>query len=1071
MAVIFVNGLAGSGKTTYCLDKIKENIENKVYSVLLIPEQITLGMEKKAVGRVGYVGGFYDVLSFNRLFYNLYKKTDRKERKYVTKIGKTILISRAVAKISSQLLVYNKSAKFQDFSGQMLKTVTELKRHGIDFDTLKNTAEEISQSNTKAKLCDISKIYEEYTNLVNQNGDDSDDNFKILAELVEETNLSDTEFFVDCFSSFTGEELRVLEALSRKAKNLYITVKTGKGYIFDPVNNTKRSLVDLFKGIEIKEVNLNENFKHKNMLRHIADGQIGYMAKKYTKSGNEIEVFYSENPSKECEGVMQSITRKVRDEGYKFSDIGIIVADIEGYTQTLSHYFSLYDINYYISEKKSMLSNPAGLLITSFLEMVNERLTLESVIKFLKTDMTGITFDEVCKLENYALDIGIKGTKWFEEFTYKQDSYDLDEINKIRAKFVELIQDYYEKLKGKNPANVYVDALKDFIRKAMLEKRINDITYKFTKKNMPHLALEYRQVYNLIVEILNQFLICMPDESFGSEKFTDMLKSAFNEQKISIIPPESDMVMCAGPDSMRHHEFKVLYIIGANSGVFPAPFSGTGIINDAERRILEEKNIKIAPDNRKKALEQPFKIYELLCMPSDKLIISYSLTDFNGGGLAPSSTVTDIKKIFPEIVEKNINDIESIDLLCSPSASLKYVVTPDDEILKGAEKWYLENENYTKRIKYIKSAKNYRISSQLDEKTASMLWGHKLSSTISRLEAFAQCPFKFFSQYGLLLKEREVYDFNVMDRGTYLHKLLEDFVCYVVNNKTDWSSIDKTNVDEIFESIHREGTKELYFKIPQPTLRHEFLIEKLKESAKNALWAVVKQVQAGKFVPYITELNLAEDKNVTPITFKSPQGRDITLYGKIDRVDISEDKEFRIIDYKSGGKKLDLCDVYDGVSLQLFVYSNALKDKFGQSRGMFYFGISPQVSAREDLTVEEDSLKLKSYRLDGCMVGGEDTLYIMDSDAKRSSSVVGGSSLTYSQYNNLSKRVFEKIGEYADDIISGKTSINPYLKGTSNACTYCPYISVCGFDAKYDKYDEHTSFDVLEKISEEGENV
>ena len=84
---------------------------------------------------------------------------------------------------------------------------------------------------------------------------------------------------------------------------------------------------------------------------------------------------------------------------------------------------------------------------------------------------------------------------------------------------------------------------------------------------------------------------------------------------------------------------------------------------------------------------------------------------------------------------------------------------------------------------------------------------------------------------------------------------------------------------------------------------------------------------------------------------------------------------------------------------------------------------------------------------------------------------MGGSSLTYSQYNNLSERVFEKIGEYADSIIDGNTNIKPYKKGDRNACMYCPYVSVCGFDLRYDKYDEHTSFDIMEKITKEGENV
>ena len=151
MAIVFVEGKAGAGKTTYCFEKIKENMQNGIKSVLVVPEQVSLSFEKMAVEKLGFLGHSADVLSFNRLFHRLYND----DREYVSKVGKTILMNRAIASCSSKLTVYKNCAKIRDFSGQMLKMITELKRHSVSKEELYKACENIEQANVKAKINDI----------------------------------------------------------------------------------------------------------------------------------------------------------------------------------------------------------------------------------------------------------------------------------------------------------------------------------------------------------------------------------------------------------------------------------------------------------------------------------------------------------------------------------------------------------------------------------------------------------------------------------------------------------------------------------------------------------------------------------------------------------------------------------------------------------------------------------------------------------------------------------------------------------------------------------------------------
>lgn len=1068
MSVTFIEGKAGSGKTAYCLDKIQENINNGVKSVLIVPEQISLSFEKIAVKKFGFLGNLVDVLSFNRLFYSLSKASDMEERSYVSKVGKTILMNRAVSKASSKLVVYKTSAKSPDFSGQMLKTVTELKRHGVTPEGLLKASENISEANVKSKIEDICRIYEIYNKLVFERGADSDENLSMLSLLIKNSSfVKETEFFIDCFSSFTGEELAVIKTLTENAKKVYITLKMGKGYIFESVERTKEKIKDFAK---TETVLLKENKKHTGELLHLAENYPLIMPSVYNKEPDKISIFYSENPLNECESLMQSITKKVRDEGYSFNDIGILAGNLEEYSNILKESFERYSINGYIAEKKNLLCHPAGAFILSFLELIFERLETVSVMKFLKSGLTPLSFDEICLLENYALDVNIKGKLWFEEFTYKEKEYNLAKINETRCAFVNLISPYYEQLKGRHNAKEYVDAVKSFIEKTQLKNKTDEYTKLFTKSGKPELALEYRQVFNSIVDVLNQFEVCMTDETFGIEKFYEMLLNAFNETKISTYPPESDMVIVGDADSLRHNEFKVLYIIGANSGKFPAPVTGTGIIKDSERRILEKNQISLAPDNRKKALEQPFKIYELLCIPKDELIFSYTLANVSGEGEAPSMVLSDIKKMFPHLKEKSFVPEKEIDLICTPVSSARYVVKGNSPLMESAKKWYENSETEVFRYRKMMKAKYFKVSSSTTESSARLLWEGQLNLSVSKLEAFAKCPFSFFLQYGLKLKERNVYDFNIMDRGTLTHSFMEDFTNYIIDNNIDWYKITKEDIDTIFDKMSKNGIKDLTEKMPITTNRHKFLTEKLTQTAKNALSAVVYQVQSGKFVPFTTELDLSSDSTVTPVKLKTPTGLDIVLNGKIDRIDRCGE-EYRIIDYKSSAKELDLSEVYNGMMLQLFVYSNALKDFFGQSKGMFYFGVIPDIS--ETTTIEEKGeINMKSYALNGFLVGDEEVYEQMAEGKGKKNDVVKDKKLSYTEYEALSKRVFEHIDDYADKISRGEFAISPALTKKTEGCTYCSFKSVCGFDTSVGCHNEKASLNekgVKEALKEEND--
>lgn len=1049
MSLFFVEGRAGVGKTDFLLEKIKENLHNDIKSILIVPEQISLETECRMIEKIGFVSERNNVLSFNRLFHTMYGESCGEKRCYVGKVGKTILMNRAIAKISSKLKVYTKSASYQEFAGQMLKTVSEFKRHSVSSDMLNKVSETIEGENTSEKIKDISLIYEKFNEYLYKKGADSDDNMSILKEMIlKNSKLRDTDVFIDCFSSFTGEELAVVDALIKKAKNVYIAFTMDNSYIFEAVQNTLNMIENSAGKAEV--IKLGENKKHTGALKYLAENYGNFRVKPYENENGGIEIYYCKNPEEECENVMIDIFDKVRRKGFKPGDIGILLSDTDVYENMLRRSFDRYGIPGYIEKSETLMLNRGGQFIISLLEAVNNRFSAESVMEFLKTGFTNINDDDICRIENYVLDIGIKGTKWFEPFSYKEEKYNLERLNEVRKEIANVFSDIPVLFKGRHNCSFFISGIKRFMERTDFKTKTEQLTKFFSKKGMPDTALKYRQVYNGIIEVLNQFEACLDgDDLFGTEKFTDMLKTAFNEYKISIIPPKNDCVMCLNPDSARHHSFEILYILGANNQMFPAPVSGSGIITDRERKILEANNVIIAPDNKRKTLELPYKIYELLCIPRKQLIISYSLANSEGGGLTPAPVVPEIKKMF-RTEEKGTNDRPDDMFICTPKSSLRYALGGKADN-KGVLKWYIENDKYRDMVIYILSARKYKIHSKISKYTARLLWGDEFCATVSRLEAFARCPFKYFAQYGLKLKERDTYDFNVMDRGTFTHKIMEDFVNYVIQNNIDWHSINEEKTDEIFEKIKDGSMEELEKVIPERTNAHSFLADKLQSTAKRAINAVVSQIAAGDFIPVVTELDISEDESIKPFELTTKEGRKVRLYGKIDRVDTA-DSSFRIIDYKSSDKSLKLSKVLEGSMLQLFVYSNVLRGKYKKPAGMFYFAVTPNL--KEVYSVELKSENTEGFRLDGYMVGESDTLSKMDKNCGRTSNVVQkGHILSYGEYESFSEATMGNIRNSADRILDGDTEISPLAgSDTDKACNFCPYRSLCGFEDKYCRY-------------------
>ena len=217
------------------------------------------------------------------------------------------------------------------------------------------------------------------------------------------------------------------------------------------------------------------------------------------------------------------------------------------------------------------------------------------------------------------------------------------------------------------------------------------------------------------------------------------------------------------------------------------------------------------------------------------------------------------------------------------------------------------------------------------------------------------------------------------------------------------------------------------------------------------------------------ELSFEPDGDMEPVTVTLPTGEEITMIGRIDRVDTYSHQGklyVKIIDYKSGNKGYSLADIFNMTTLQLSVYMIATTEngkkvlgsdatEFG---GMFYFKLDDPVESGLPDEIDDEK-SLKAFKMSGLVADDPEVVMAMDKSADKWSAIIpvyvksdgtlskGQSKLANpEQYEKLKNHVKTAISKIGKEILSGNVDINPVRDGDISPCSYCRYRSVCGFD-------------------------
>lgn len=1139
MTLRFIFGGAGSGKSYTCIDEIKKrNIQGvKNPLILLIPEQLSFKAEKMLLEQIGCTGvnNVY-VFSFKRLAHSILSEVGGVTHKNLTNTGKAIIIDKILQDSKDELRVFSLSAKQKGFVNNVISMINEFKTYNVKVEDINDVKNNLQGSSLLLdKLFDASLIYDRYNLALGTENFDPADTLTFLNNKIDESKfLKDAEIWIDEFYGFTPQQYKIIEKLLKTCSKVNITLpyKGGKSVkredeidvtdAFYSVFYTENQILRLASENNIsyeKPLILKGNPKNENNYRFINSYELGYLEKNYFNIGavpyekdvKDIKIFKGLNTYSEIEHVAKEICTLCRVHNYRFKDIAVVTRNLDNYEDIIKAIFVNYDIPFFLDMKKDIDNNPLIIMIKSALEIILRNFSYESVFRYLKSGFVDISMEDVDILENYVIAYGINGEKkYLDDFYWKEDL-----VKEKKNNFIIPVINLKNKLKKNKIASDKCKAIFEFLEELNIWDKLDVKIKTFKEEDRINEAREYSSIWNLLIELLDEIVKVLGDEEIRLDQFITLFNMGISSHEMGIIPPALDQVTIGDIQRIRTQDIKALFIVGVNDGIFPMSIKEEGIFNDLDKITFESNGVKISNNTETAMYEEQFLIYTALTLPSEKLMLSYPIADFEGKTMRQSIVISRIKSILRNIKEEsdivenlNSDKFENVTSVVPTFNNLimkirNYIDTEEiSDIWSEVYKYFMSNESYKEKAKIIFNGFSYKnVVDAINSEKAKNLYDGGEYFSVSKIEKYTRCPFAYFIQYGLKAKERKVYAFSAPDLGSFMHNVLDTFSKDMKKEGLEWSQIDKVYCENKVSSIIDVIMQEDKSFVLNSSSRYKYMSERLKRILIRAIVTIMEQINLGEFKPEGYEISFGiGDSDYPPIEIELSNGEVVKLIGRIDRIDKlveGNNVYYRIIDYKSGSKKFRLSDVYYGLQVQLLTYLDAIltsKNSFGENSkpaGVLYFKLDDPIIGIDESKSDEEIKKeiLKELKMKGLLVKDADILKEMDetlSEGAKSNIIPAGlkkdgdftadsSVLSYDGFNALRDHVKKEVVDACEDMLSGDISINPCKIHDEDPCAYCSLSSICQFDLSF----EENKYRVLKakkdkeivKILEEGEEA
>lgn len=1062
-------GRAKTGKTQWILDAVRREGARRP-QVLLVPEQVSHDMERQLCALCGPQASRYaEVLSFTRLAHRVFTRAGGLAVPQLDGGGRLLLMSQAVASVGGSLRVYARPSQKAAFLQQLLATGDELKSYCVQPEELIAAGEEQS-GEAGDRLRDLGLILSAYQALTGQRVQDPRDRLTRLAETLADCPwFRGKDVYLDTFTDFTPQQRLVLGQMLGQANSVTVAltcdVLEGAGEpVFLPSRRTALALVEECRERRVPmkyEILTGRKDGAGDWLAHL-EGHLFSDGGPCPGPGEGLCLYEGESPYAEVEWTAGEILRLVRERGWHFRDIAVAAP--------LETVFRRYQIPVFLGRVEPVLEKPVLTLLTAALDCVKNRYEYEDVFRYLKTGLTGLSWEDVDLLENYVLRWDIRGSRWTREADWSwhpqgyalpwtdEDRALVERLDTLRRQVARPLQTLGEKKSG--TGRELAQALCRFLEDIDLPQRLPRRAEELREQGDLQQAEEYRQLWDILLRALEQCGTILAEQVMELDYFSDLFRLVLSQYSVGSIPVSLDRVNGGEMARLAHCQCKALFLLGVDDEQFPLVSQSPGLLTDEDRTYLTGRGLELAPTADHRLDREQTMAYDAMTRPSESLILTCP-RQAGGSQKRPAILWRRLEEMFPTVTRGRERPENR---LLAPLPALELgAERGNQEILERLARrpgW----EEAPRRVAQARSADRGRLSPQGVED----LYGHRAALSASRMDKLKSCHFSYFCQYGLKAQPRRQAGFDAPETGTFVHYVLE----HVLQTAREQGGVGALT-QEAREALTAQAV-EAYIQeelggLEDQSARFRYLFQRLLQSVQLIVQNVVEELQSSRFEPISFELGFGRGQELPPVQLQV-EGITLSISGFVDRVDGWERDGrlyLRVVDYKTGLKSFSLTDVWHGLSLQMLLYLFTLRE-----RGEDYYGkpVEPAgvlyLPARDILLsgsreMDGDQRRReadKALRRSGLLLRDEEVLWAMEQwgeggprflplRVSKNGAISGDSLATAEQWGRLSGRLDKLLREMGREIAQGNIDADPYLKGGGRtACDYCDYAQACHFE-------------------------
>lgn len=1106
----FIVGRSGCGKSEYLrrmFAGLAEKGEDRL--MFLVPDQISFETEAAFLDLLGpALSRNILVLGFSRLCDYVFEMTGNRFATFADDGVRHLMMSLALEQVGGALTVFDQRADTADTRELMLSAVKEYKKCAISSDLLREAAQTVGDDTLRAKLSDTALVYDAYTAIMERSYMDPLDSLTKVRELLCEHPLfSGYTIALDAFYGFTAQEYDVIEQLMTGSREMYAALtddcRADSESLFFVPRRTRARLSRIARDHEIAvapPVVLQTTCRFGNeALIALEENAYRLHKEAYPEPADAVTVYRAAGRYDECDFVARTI-RSLIEDGYRYRDIAVIARSADAYLGVLDACFDKYGIRCFMDKPQYIDAMPVVRMVSAAFDIVNRGFQREDVLALLKTGLCSYDVAQTADFENYLFVWDISGRRFFEPFTAPPDGFSdemteeqrtrLAQIESMRADIVGRLRTFAAAVRDTDGRTI-AKALMKLLYALKADENIGALCDTYEAQGEPELSADLVRMWNVLCGVLDKTVAVIGDYAMSPRRFAELLYANFAASQVSTIPRGADEVDFSTADRTLISDKKAVFLIGVLEGEFPHTPVEAGVFTDDERVRLKA-TLPLSDSVEELIATERYYAYSALTAAGERLYVSYPAADMRGEVLTPSDMIGELELSLPKLHFVNYDTVPIAERLRCKRSAFDYLVSryhslsPEIAALKA---YFREDDDYRDIMTSIENVLNRRARRITDPALPKKLFGREMRLSSTKIDVYHQCPFRYFCEYGLHIRERRKAALDALEYGTLMHHIFEVF--FGRYSREEYIEMDESVIADAVSDILDEYIENHFGGTEGKTERFLYLLYRIKSTAAKLVAHMTRELSQSDFTPVDFELGVGTD--IPDYSVALRDGLRLTVRGSVDRVDRCDTdgvSYIRVVDYKTGTKEFNINDVLYGLNLQMFIYLYAIRENGGERYGeitpagvLYMPAVSPSVSADPDTPEAKIRAEvLKKYAMKGVILDDAEVIAHMEHDgmgtyipARLKDGVVtanAGSLATLEEMGAIFRRIDCLTAQMAQSLYDGDVAALPLKGKRYDGCAYCAYQAVClrGEDDPCRETQDRSAEEVMEELKREGDH-